>query len=57
MMMGSLNGPMTHISHSKSCKFQNFNGPFKLFMGPLQNLMGSRILKLISTLEQNSHEI
>ena len=26
-------------------------------MGPLQNLMGPRILKLISTLEQNSHEI
>ena len=57
MMMGPLNGPMTHISHSKSCKFQNFNGPFKIFMGPLQNLMGPRILKLISTLEQNSHEI
>ena len=29
----------------------------KIFMGPLQNLMGPRILKLISTLEQNSHEI
>ena len=41
----------------KSCKFQNFNGPFKILMGPLQNLMGPRILKLISTLEQNWHEI
>ena len=24
----------------------NFNGPFEIFMGPLQNLMGPRILNI-----------
>ena len=34
------------ISHSKTCKFPNFNGPLEIFMGPLQNLMGPRSLKI-----------
>ena len=35
------------IYHSNTCKFSNFNGPFEIFMGPLQNLMGPRILNIL----------
>ena len=37
------NGP---ISHSNTCKSHNLNGPFEVSMGPLQNLMGPRILNI-----------
>ena len=43
------------IPHSNKCKFSFFNGPFEIFMGPLQNLMAQE--SLISTLEHNWHEI
>ena len=40
-MMGPINGP---ISHSNTCKFHTFKGPFDILMGPSGNLMGQRVL-------------
>ena len=31
---------------SNTCKFPNFKGPFEILKGPLQNLMGPRILNI-----------
>ena len=39
---GPLNRTMAHIPF----KFPNFNGPFEIFMGHLQNLIGPRILNI-----------
>ena len=36
MMMGPINGPMTHLN---ICKIQNFNGPFEILSGSLENLI------------------
>ena len=33
-------------SHSNTCKLHNFDGPFEISMGPLQILMGPRILNI-----------
>ena len=45
MMIGPENGPMVHILFN-TCRLHNFNGPFEISMGPLQNLMGPRILNI-----------
>ena len=34
------------LSHLKHAKLHNFNGPFEISMGPLQTLMGPRILNI-----------
>ena len=34
------------ISYSNTCRLHNFNGPFEISMGPLQMLMGQRILNI-----------
>ena len=32
------------ISNLNTCNLHNYNGPFEICMGPLQKLMGPRIL-------------
>ena len=40
-------GPLKWANaHSNTCKLHNFNVPFEISMGPLQNLMGPRILNI-----------
>ena len=43
------------MSHSNTCKFLNFNGPFEIFMGRSKIWWAQE--SLISTLELNWHEI
>ena len=44
-MMGPYNGPMAHFPF-KHMQVTNLNGPFEISLGPLQNLMGTRILNI-----------